>query len=355
MPACRPLFDIASKEKRSETLEAEMGQPAFWDEPDKAKAVIDEVNGLKNSLADYYQIRDRLSDAAVLIELGAEAGDSGIAAELAGEITALEKKLTQLEIGVLLGGKYDRNNAILSLHAGAGGTEAQDWASMLLRMYSRWAETSGYTVQITDLLPGEEAGVKSATVVISGTNAYGLLKSEKGVHRLVRISPFDANRRRHTSFASVDVIPEIDDDITVTIDPGDLRIDTYRASGAGGQHVNKTDSAVRITHLPTGVVVECQNERSQFSNREMAMKILRARLFELQMKAQAKEMAELRGEYQDIAWGSQIRSYVFQPYSLIKDHRTELEVGNVNAVMDGDIDQFIYAYLRKLVLDNAGT
>lgn len=355
MPGCRPLFDIANKEQRGGVLEAEMGRPDFWEEPERAKTVIDELNGLKNSLADYYEIRDRLDDAAELIELGAEAGDSEVAGELAGEMTALAKQLEKLEISVLLGGKYDRNNAIVSLHAGAGGTEAQDWVSMLLRMYSRWAEASGFKVQITDLLPGEEAGVKSATVVFNGANAYGLLKTEKGVHRLVRISPFDANRRRHTSFASVDVIPEIDDDITVKIDPGDLRIDTYRASGAGGQHVNKTDSAVRITHLPTGVVAECQNERSQFSNKDMAMKILRAKLFELQMKEQAKEMAELRGEYQDIAWGSQIRSYVFQPYSLIKDHRTDVEVGNVGAVMDGDIDQFIYAYLRKLVQDNVKT
>jgi peptide chain release factor 2 len=338
---------------RGKDLEAEMGQSAFWNEPEKAKAVIEEVNALKVSLADYYEIRDRLNDAAELIELGGETGDSEIASELTGEIAALGKKLEKLEIDVLLNGKYDRNNAILSLHAGAGGTEAQDWVSMLLRMYSRWAEASGFKVQITDLLADAEAGIKSATAIISGATAYGRLKSEKGVHRLVRISPFDANRRRHTSFASVDVIPEIDDDITVVIDPGDLRIDTYRASGAGGQHVNKTDSAVRITHLPTGIVVECQNERSQFSNKDTAMKILRARLFERQRQEQAKEMAELRGEYQGIAWGSQIRSYVFQPYSLIKDHRTDVEVGNVSAVMDGDIDQFIYAYLRKLVRDNA--
>jgi peptide chain release factor 2 len=258
----------------------------------------------------------------------------------------MEKEVDRFEVTVLLNDRYDENNAILSLHAGAGGTEAQDWVQMLYRMYTRWAENWGYRLQVTDLQPGDEAGIKSVTMLVQGENAYGFLKAEKGVHRLVRISPFDSSRRRHTSFASVDVFPEIEDSIEVDIDPSDLRVDTYRASGAGGQHVNKTDSAIRITHIPTGTVVECQSERSQHNNRETAMKVLRAKLFELQRIAQAKELADVRGEYQDIAWGSQIRSYVFQPYSLIKDHRTNVEIGNVSSVMDGDIDEFIYAFLR---------
>jgi len=248
-----------------------------------------------------------------------------------------------------LNGSYDKNNAIVEIHPGAGGTESQDWASMLLRMYTRWAEDKGYVVETLDYQPGEEAGIKSVTLLIKGHNAYGYLKAEKGVHRLVRISPFDAAGRRHTSFVSVDVIPEMDDDVEIEIRPEDLRIDTYRSSGAGGQHVNKTESAVRITHLPTGIVVTCQSERSQIQNRERAMKILKARLLELKRQEQEKQLAELRGEQKEIAWGNQIRSYVFHPYSLVKDHRTGVEVGNVQAVMDGEIDVFIDAYLRQQV------
>ena len=280
-------------------------------------------------------------------ELVAEEPDAGLAEELSASVRALQKKIEQLELSTLLSGEYDRNNAILTIHPGAGGTESQDWASMLLRMYSRWAEDHGYQVEILDLLAGEEAGIKSATLLISGLNAFGYLQAERGVHRLVRISPFDASGRRHTSFASVEVMPEIDDDVELEIDPADLRIDTYRASGAGGQHVNKTESAVRITHVPTGIVVQCQSERSQHQNRESAMKILRARLMELNLNKQQEKIAQIKGEQQEIAWGNQIRSYVFCPYTMVKDHRTNVEVGDVNAVMDGELDQFIEAYLKS--------
>lgn len=283
----------------------------------------------------------------VLVELVAEEPDAGLAEELSASVRALQKKIEQLELSTLLSGEYDRNNAILTIHPGAGGTESQDWASMLLRMYSRWAEDHGYQVEILDLLAGEEAGIKSATLLISGLNAFGYLQAERGVHRLVRISPFDASGRRHTSFASVEVMPEIDDDVELEIDPADLRIDTYRASGAGGQHVNKTESAVRITHVPTGIVVQCQSERSQHQNRESAMKILRARLMELNLAKQQEKIAQIKGEQQEIAWGNQIRSYVFCPYTMVKDHRTNVEVGDVNAVMDGELDQFIEAYLKS--------
>jgi len=251
-----------------------------------------------------------------------------------------------MELETLLNGKYDRNNAILTLHPGAGGTESQDWTEMLYRMYTRWAESKGYRVEVLDYLPGDEAGIKSVTISIEGENAYGYLKAEKGVHRLVRISPFDASGRRHTSFSAVEVMPEVNDETTIEIDPKDLKVDTYRSSGAGGQHVNKTSSAVRITHIPTGIVVQCQNERSQISNRATAMKILRSKLLELQMKEKEKELAQLKGEQQEIGWGSQIRSYVFHPYSLVKDHRTGVEKGNVHAVMDGDLDDFITGYLK---------
>ena len=262
-------------------------------------------------------------------------------------IGELASVVEQLELSSLLSGEYDENDALLAIHSGAGGTESQDWADMLMRMYIRWAEKQGHQVEVLDLMEGEEAGIKSATLQITGDYAYGYLKGEKGVHRLVRISPFDASGRRHTSFASVSVWPVLENDVEVEIDPGDLRIDTYRASGAGGQHVNKTDSAIRITHIPTGIVVQCQSERSQHANRESAMKILRARLLERQLQEQEAKMKEIQGEFDDIAWGSQIRSYVFHPYSMVKDHRTDVETGNVTAVMDGEISNFIEAYLRK--------
>ena len=287
-------------------------------------------------------------DALTLIELCIETHDTDLKQELSDEIQKLKQRLEKIKLETLLSGKYDSKNAILSLHAGAGGTEAQDWVGMLLRMYTRWAEDKGYTVNTLDMLPGEEAGVKNVTLLVEGINAYGYLKSEKGVHRLVRISPFDAAGRRHTSFASADVMPEIDDDIEIDIKPDDLKIDTFRSGGAGGQHVNKTESAVRITHIPTGTVVTCQNERSQQSNRNTAMKILRAKLFDIYQERQQRELDKIRGVQKEIAWGSQIRSYIFHPYSLVKDHRTNAETGNIQAVMDGELDVFINAYLKLI-------
>ena len=324
-----------------------MAEPGFWDDPETAQKHVQAIKRLKASVEEWEQIAGELEDVLVLVELVAEEPDAGLAEELSASVRALQKKIEQLELSTLLSGEYDRNNAILTIHPGAGGTESQDWASMLLRMYSRWAEDHGYQVEILDLLAGEEAGIKSATLLISGLNAFGYLQAERGVHRLVRISPFDASGRRHTSFASVEVMPEIDDDVELEIDPADLRIDTYRASGAGGQHVNKTESAVRITHVPTGIVVQCQSERSQHQNRESAMKILRARLMELNLAKQQEKIAQIKGEQQEIAWGNQIRSYVFCPYTMVKDHRTNVEVGDVNAVMDGELDQFIEAYLKS--------
>ena len=324
-----------------------MAEPGFWDDPETAQKHVQAIKRLKGSVEEWEQIAGELEDVLVLVELVAEEPDAGLAEELSASVRALQKKIEQLELSTLLSGEYDRNNAILTIHPGAGGTESQDWASMLLRMYSRWAEDHGYQVEILDLLAGEEAGIKSATLLISGLNAFGYLQAERGVHRLVRISPFDASGRRHTSFASVEVMPEIDDDVELEIDPADLRIDTYRASGAGGQHVNKTESAVRITHVPTGIVVQCQSERSQHQNRESAMKILRARLMELNLAKQQEKIAQIKGEQQEIAWGNQIRSYVFCPYTMVKDHRTNVEVGDVNAVMDGELDQFIEAYLKS--------
>jgi peptide chain release factor 2 len=326
-----------------------MLQEGFWDEPEKAQKIVQQVAALREKLNSFEGLVKDLEELIILCELGEEVDDQAVASEVEEGLAALRQRIEEMELAVLLNGPYDRGNAILSLHAGAGGTEAQDWAEMLLRMYSRWAERHQYKVEILDLLPGDEAGTKSATIEISGPNAYGYLKSERGVHRLVRISPFDTAGRRHTSFASVDVLPQLEDDVEVQINPDDLKIDTYRSSGAGGQHVNKTDSAVRITHLPTGIVVNCQNERSQLSNKLAAMKMLKAKLTDLELRKKEAEAAALRGEHQEIAWGSQIRSYVFHPYSLVKDHRTGEEEGNVNAVMDGEIDAFIAAYLR----DNA--
>lgn len=298
-------------------------------------------------LETYQSLRQRYEDVRTLWEIGLEEQDEELTGEVKTEISELSRLLEKQELAMLLNGEYDAKNAIITLHPGAGGTESQDWAAMLLRMYTRWAEARGYQVEVLDLLPGDEAGIKSVTLMVSGYNAYGYLKAEKGVHRLVRISPFDASGRRHTSFASLDVMPEIDDEIEIEIDPKDLRVDTFRASGAGGQHINKTDSAVRLTHLPSGVVVSCQSERSQIQNRERAMRLLKAKLFEREREARELKQAELRGESKEIAWGSQIRSYVFHPYSLVKDHRTNTETGNVQAVMDGELDPFIDAYLRK--------
>ena len=326
-------------------LENLMHNPAFWDNPQEAQQVTKEKAHLEKEIKGWAVTERALEDLETLIELSAEEGDGSVHNEIRGEIKKLHTALDRFEVETLLSGDVDLNNAIVSIHPGAGGTESQDWAQMLMRLYTRWAERHGYQVEILDYQPGEEAGIKDVTFNVIGDYAYGYLKAESGVHRLVRISPFDANKRRHTSFASIFIYPEIEDDITVEIDEDDLRIDTYRASGAGGQHVNKTSSAVRITHIPTGIVVQCQNERSQHKNKGTAMKILRARLYEVKRLEREKKMEGLSPEKKDIAWGNQIRSYVLQPYQMVKDHRTNVEAGNVTAVLDGDIDMFIEAYL----------
>ena len=327
-----------------------MSAPDFWDDNEKAQKVIAEMNAVKSVVDDFNALSGEYEDLEMMLELAEEEKEESMIADLENGIRALLDKLSAFELQLLLSQPYDKFNAILELHPGAGGTESQDWAEMLLRMYRRWAEKRGFKVEVLDYLPGDEAGVKSVTLSIKGHNAYGYLKAEKGVHRLVRISPFDASGRRHTSFVSCDVVPEIDEEIgEIEIRPEDLRVDTYRSSGAGGQHVNKTESAIRLTHLPTGIVVSCQIERSQIGNRERAMTMLRSKLYERKLEEQAKELAAIRGEQSDIAWGSQIRSYVFHPYSMVKDHRTSAETGNVGAVMDGDLDPFIDAYLRSQI------
>ncbi len=330
-------------------FEEKMSAPDFWDDNEKAQSVIAEMNAVKSSVDEYEKLQQEYDDASMMAELADEEGDESLAAEIAEAVGSLTKKLDEFELKLLLSQPYDKMNAILELHPGAGGTESQDWGQMLLRMYTRWAEKHGFKVETLDYLPGDEAGIKSVTLLIKGFNAYGYLKAEKGVHRLVRISPFDSSGRRHTSFVSCDVVPEITEDVDVEIRTEDLKIDTYRASGAGGQHINTTDSAVRITHIPTGVVVTCQNERSQIKNRERAMTMLRSKLYERKLEEQQKQLDEIRGEQSDIAWGSQIRSYVFHPYSMVKDHRTSVETGNVGAVMDGDLDPFIDGYLRSQI------
>ncbi len=326
-----------------------MTDPSFWDDQQAAQKIINEANGLKELVQAFDNNEESLENAEVSYELVKEENDDDLREELENEVQFLTDALNRFELFILLSEPYDKNNAILELHPGAGGTESQDWASMLLRLYTRWADAKGFKVETLDYLPGEEAGVKSVTLLIKGHNAYGYLKAEKGVHRLVRISPFDSSGRRHTSFVSCDVTPELDDDIDIEINTEDLKIDTYRSSGAGGQHVNTTDSAVRITHLPTNTVVTCQSERSQIKNREQAMKMLKAKLYQLEIEKQQQEMAEIRGEQKEIGWGSQIRSYVFHPYSMVKDHRTDYETGNTQAVMDGEIDNFIDAYLRSVM------
>ncbi|MDF2839988.1 MAG: peptide chain release factor 2 [Clostridia bacterium] len=340
-------FDIVGINHGIQELELGMQQEGFWNDTDKAAATLKNLKVLKNKLDRMKNLRDAYEDLHVLIELGMEEQDASIFDEVADSLKTLFKAVDDMRIETLLVGEYDSNNAILSIHSGAGGVDAQDWAEMILRMYTRWADKKGYNVTILDILKDYEAGIKSATLLIEGENAYGYLKSEKGVHRLVRLSPFDAAGKRHTSFASVDVMPELDDSVKIDIDTEDLRIDTYRASGAGGQHVNKTESAVRITHIPTGVIVQCQNERSQHSNKDMAMKMLMSKLIELKEQEQKDKIEDIKGEYREIAWGSQIRSYVFHPYSMVKDHRTNEETGNVNAVMDGELDSFINAYLKQ--------
>ncbi len=343
------LFDLEAKTERIQTLELQMTAPGFWDEQDKAQHVISEMNHLKTYVNNFSNLEQQHENLEVSYELVKEENDQELLEELIEELQSLRNQLNDFELQILLSEPYDANNAILELHPGAGGTESQDWGSMLLRMYQRWAEKKNFQVEILNYLAGDEAGIKSVTLLIKGHNAYGYLKAEKGVHRLVRISPFDSSGRRHTSFVSCEVTPEMTDDVDIEVRSEDLKIDTYRASGAGGQHVNTTDSAVRITHVPTNTIVTCQNERSQIKNREAAMKMLKSKLYQLEIEKQQQELAEIRGEQMEIGWGSQIRSYVFHPYSMVKDHRTNVEIGNTQAVMDGEIDPFIDAYLRQQV------
>ncbi len=329
-------------------LDAKTMEPDFYSDMDAAGKVLQRIKGLKSKVERYNALYFSWEDLTTLVALAIEENDESVLGEVKSGMKELTDNLSSMKLETLLSGKYDGNNAILTLHAGAGGTEAQDWCEMLYRMYTRWAERRGFKVETLDFLDGEEAGIKSVTFQIEGVNAYGYAKCEKGVHRLVRISPFDSSGRRHTSFASLDVMPEIDDDIEININPEDLKVDTYRASGAGGQHVNKTESAIRITHLPTGVIVTCQNERSQHKNRETAMKMLKSKLVEIAEREQKEKIEDLKGVQMEIGWGSQIRSYVFHPYSMVKDHRTNFETGNTGAVMDGDLDGFIDSYLTAL-------
>jgi peptide chain release factor 2 len=343
------VFDIAGREKEIEKLEKESAAPDFWDDQTKAQAEMRRLSKLRDEVTLWRDLSRWVTDALDLVTLAESEEDESITNELLAEVEVIEAKLEKLEFQLRLSGKHDRDDALLSIHAGAGGTESQDWAQMLLRMYLRWAEANDYQTEILDSTPGEEAGLKSVTTVVQGAWAYGYLKTERGVHRLVRLSPFDAAHRRHTSFALVEVMPDIEDDIEVNINPDDLRIDVYKSSGAGGQHVQKNATAIRIIHEPTGIVVTCQNERSQTQNREMAMRILRGRLYELERQKREEEQARLKGEHVDAGWGNQIRSYVLHPYKMVKDHRTGYEVGNAEAVLDGRLDDFIEAYLSQTV------
>ena len=337
------VFDLDAKEEEITQLEKRASTPEFWDDPETAQAVMRRLAGLQEEVERSTKLEQRVRDALELSELS----DESLAEELDAETTALEQEIGQLEFNLLLSGPYDRGGAILAVHAGAGGTDAQDWAEMLLRMYLRWAEARGYETDVVDRLPGDEAGIKRTTVTVSGPFAYGYLHAERGVHRLVRLSPFDAAHRRHTSFALIEAWPDLDDEISVTIDPNDLEIETFRASSAGGQHMQKNETAVRITHVPTGIVVSCQNERSQTQNRETALRVLRARLLQLEEEKRRAEIDELKGEHVEAGWGNQIRSYVLHPYQMVKDHRTDHETGNIQAVLDGRLDDFIEAYLRS--------
>ena len=373
-------FDIASKKAQIQKYEEEINKQDFWDDNERAQKILQQNSDLKNIISEYEELNSNLEDIEVLIELGLEEEDESIERDIEKSIKTLEDKIDEVKIKTLLNGKYDANNAVLSINAGTGGLDAQDCAQMILRMYLRWADQNNFKVKTLDMISDPEAGIKSVTLLIQGTNAYGYLKSEKGVHRIVRISPFDASGKRHTSFVSVDVTPELDDKIDVEINPkelkelylkvpyiksliypivvdveinpNDLKIDTYRSSGAGGQHVNKTDSAVRITHIPTGIVVQCQNERSQFANKDTAMKMLKGKLIHLKELENKERIEDIQGKYSQITWGSQIRSYVFQPYKLVKDHRTNAEIGNVDSVMDGNINLFINEYLKMNKMKN---
>ncbi|MCG7419447.1 peptide chain release factor 2 [Macrococcus epidermidis] len=344
----RGLFDLEEKETNIQEYEEMMADPDFWNDGDKAQEIINKNNALKEVVNGFNALVEKYENIEVLIEMLKEESDKESEAELIQQLQSLTEDTNEFELKMLLNGEFDANNAILELHPGAGGTESQDWGEMLLRMYQRFADKRGFKVETLDYLPGDEAGIKSVTILIKGHNAYGYLKAEKGVHRLVRISPFDSSGRRHTSFVSCDVTPELNNEnIEIEVRTEDIKVDTYRASGAGGQHINTTDSAVRITHTPTGIVVTCQNERSQIKNRDQAMKMLKAKLYQRKIEEQEAELAAIRGEQKEIGWGSQIRSYVFHPYSMVKDHRTNAETGNTGAVMDGDLDLFIDAYLKS--------
>ena len=348
-------LDLENKERRITELDKSMEEPGFWDDPERSTKTVREAKNLKDTVDGYKHLEQQYEDIQVMIEMGYEENDPAMIPEIQEMLDEFVKELEELRTKTLLSGEYDGCNAILKLNAGAGGTEAMDWCSMLYRMYQRWADKKGFTTEVLDFLDGDEAGLKSITLQVNGENAYGYLKSEKGVHRLVRISPFNAAGKRQTSLVSCDVMPDIEEDLDVEINPDDLRIDTYRSSGAGGQHINKTSSAIRITHLPTGIVVQCQNERSQFQNKDKAMQMLKAKLYLLKQQENAEKLSDIRGDVKDINFGNQIRSYVMQPYTLVKDHRTNAENGNVNAVMDGDIDLFISAYLKWISLKNQKT
>ncbi len=348
----REALGIDDLKKEVEKLEQQSATNGFWDNLEESQKVLQRTSMLKNRISSYENLKNNFDDALVMIELSNEEKDESMLDECTKSVEDIKRELEKLTLTTLLTGEFDRNNAILTFHAGAGGTEAQDWAQMLFRMYSRWGERHGFKVSTLDFLDGDEAGLKSATILIEGENAYGFLKSETGVHRLVRVSPFDSSGRRHTSFASLEVMPEIDDTIKVDINPDDIKIDYYRASGAGGQKVNKTSSAVRLTHTPTGIVVSCQVERSQHQNREVAMRMLKSKLVEIKEREHLERIEDIKGDQKEIGWGSQIRSYVFMPYTLAKDHRTNCEIGNINAVMDGEIDEFINAYLKMQSLNS---
>ena len=342
----RESLNLDAKIRRIDELDKTMEEPSFWEDAELSTRLVKEAKHLKDTVAEFIRLQNQFEEIGLMIEMGYEENDPAIVPEIQKMVDEFSDELEALRLRTLLTGEYDGNNAIMRLNAGAGGTESCDWCSILYRMYCRWAESKGFSVEMLDYLAGEEAGIKSVTLQINGENAFGYLKSERGVHRLVRISPFNANGKRQTSFVSCDVMPDIEEDLDVEINPDDLRIDTYRSSGAGGQHINKTSSAVRITHIPTGIVVQCQNERSQFQNKDRAMQMLKAKLYMLKQQENAEKISDLRGDVKEIAWGSQIRSYVLQPYTLIKDHRTGFESGNVTSVLDGSIDGFISAYLK---------
>ena len=342
----RESLNLDAKIRRIDELDKTMEEPSFWEDAELSTRLVKEAKHLKDTVAEFNRLQNQYEEIGLMIEMGYEENDPAIVPEIQKMVDEFSDELEALRLRTLLTGEYDGNNAIMRLNAGAGGTESCDWCSILYRMYCRWAESKGFSVEMLDYLAGEEAGIKSVTLQINGENAFGYLKSERGVHRLVRISPFNANGKRQTSFVSCDVMPDIEEDLDVEINPDDLRIDTYRSSGAGGQHINKTSSAVRITYIPTGIVVQCQNERSQFQNKDRAMQMLKAKLYMLKQQENAEKISDLRGDVKEIAWGSQIRSYVLQPYTLIKDHRTGFESGNVTSVLDGSIDGFISAYLK---------